>query len=151
MIVVGFDPGETTGWAGFETSNNGEEAKMIGYGQEKFSNLIDALENEKRIIPPDVVVIEIFQLLPHKAQKMIGQRFLTIEAQGIIRSWAKRHKAKIVEQRPTIKPIAEKWTHIIPPSNHSQSHWIDAVNHAKYWMIKNELDLTQLQKQNGEV
>lgn len=152
MIVVGFDPGVTTGWAGFDTKKDGPNvlpADMVGYGQVRFEELIADLENEPKIYGADIVVIESFQLLPSKAQKLIGSKFETIQAIGIIKSWAKRHGAKIVEQPPTIKKIAEKQTQIFPPKNHGQSHWVDAVNHAKYWMIKNNLDLTELAKRGG--
>lgn len=153
MIVVGFDPGSTTGWAAFDTRKEGDKiapANMLGYGQEKFLNLIENIEGEDAIRGADVVVIESFQLLPHKAQKMIGNRFEVIQAIGICKSYAKRHKATIVEQPPTIKKIAEKWTGIIPPPNHAQSHWVDAANHAKYWMIRNGLDLSELEKRGGK-
>jgi hypothetical protein len=146
MIVVGFDPGETTGWAALD-ADTGRDATFIGMGQVRYSNLIETLE--EMALVPDVVVIEIFQLLPHKAQKMAGSKFLTIEAQGMIRSWARRHGAKEVNQKPTIKPSAEKFTQVKAPSNHAHSHQIDAFNHAKYWLITNGHDRSQLEKQEG--
>jgi hypothetical protein len=149
VIVIAFDPGVTTGWCAFET-NPEREAKPLAYGQVKFLELISYLETHEQLPAPDVVIIESFQLLSHKAQKLIGSKFETIQAIGICKSYAQRHGARIVEQPPTIKNIAQKWTGVKPPSNHAESHWIDAFNHGKYYMIKNEMDKSQLQLQGGK-
>lgn len=146
MIIVAFDPGETTGVCIFEQGDG--NATPIKYNQIKFSGLLDYLEDGPA---PDLIVIEDFQLLPHKAMAQIGSKFETIQAIGMCKSYAHRHRAKVVEQSPRIKKIAEKWTGVNPPSNHKEGHWIDAYNHGMYYMIKNNLAKSQLELQGGEV
>lgn len=142
MIVIGFDPGETTGVCIFEQEGN--DARPIKYDNIKFLELLPWLEDAPK---PDVVVIEDFQMLPHKAQALIGSRFETIQAIGMIKSYRHKHRAEQIMQSPIIKKIAEKWTQTPPPKNHKEGHWVDAYNHAMYYMINNGLALSALEKQ----
>lgn len=148
MIAVGFDPGGTTGWTAYEYGEEGQkDAKFLAYGQVKFLELIQSLESEPKIHPPKIVVIEDFSLLPHKARAMIGNKFEVIQAIGIIKSWANRNHANIIMQPASIKSTAEKWTQLSPKGlPHSETHWIDAANHVRHWLIKNGYDRTELEK-----
>lgn len=141
MIVVGFDPGLTTGICVFE--QDGDDAKPMAYDNVHFLRILDYLEN---MPVPAVVIIEDFQLLPHKAMKLAGSKFETIQAIGMIMAYAHKHKAEMHKQSPTIKKVAEKLTQTPPPKNHATGHWVDAYNHAMYWMIKNGKAKTALER-----
>ena len=141
MITVAFDPGLTTGWAVFD------DGKLVNKGQTKFLELLTELDG---LPVPNLVVYEDFQLLPHKAKAQIGSKFETIQAIGMIKAYAHKHKCGVVVQRPGVKKIAEKWTGVRPPKNHAQSHWVDAFNHGAYHLIKNGLMQSLLEEQGGK-
>lgn len=141
MITVSFDPGLMTGWSVFEND------KLINKGQTKFLDMLSELDNLPK---PDIVVYEDFQLLPHKAKAQIGSRFETIQAIGMIKSYAHKYKAKVVNQRPGIMPIAEKWTGVKRMKNHAEGHWVCAFLHGSYYLIKEGYAKSQLELQEGK-
>lgn len=142
MIIVAFDPGETTGICVIEQADG--DAKPTKYANVPFLELLDWLTSAPK---PDVVVYEDFQILPHKAVKFAGSRMETIQAIGMIKSYVHKHRARQVRQSPTIKTIAERWTQIPPPKNHAHGHWVDAYNHGMYWLIEQKLAKTVLQRE----
>jgi hypothetical protein len=145
-VVYGFDPGVTTGWAVF--LQDGDDATLTGWGDFKFQDLETELDNMRK---PDLIIIEKYHT--RHATAHLGTKKevkTTIECEGIIKSWARRHGAEIVEQLNTIKSIAEKMTNVTPPSKHSQSHKVDAYNHAMYYMIRKEMAKSQLARQGGK-
>lgn len=142
MIVIGFDPGETTGVCVFEQEGN--DAVPVKYANVPFLQLHEWLDSAPK---PDVVVIEDYKILSHKAMAHIGSKLETVQAIGIISAYRYKHRAKEVKQPADIKPIAEKFTQVTPPKKHSEGHWVDAFNHAMYWMINEGLARTQLDKE----
>jgi molybdopterin-guanine dinucleotide biosynthesis protein len=145
-VVYGFDPGVTTGWAKFD--QDGDDATLTAWGDFKFQELESALDS---LDLPDLVVVEAFKT--RAATAHLGTKAevkQTIECEGIIKSWARRHKAEVIEQTNQIKKIAEKMTNVSPPSKHSQSHKVDAYNHAMYHMIRNEMAKSELAKRGGK-
>lgn len=146
LVVYGFDPGVTTGWAKF--FQDGDDANLVAWGDFKFQDLEDSLD---ALELPDIVVIEKYHTRAATAHLGTKKEVkTTIECEGVIKSWARRNGATIIEQLNQIKPIAEKMTNVTPPSKHSQSHRVDAYNHAMYYMIRNEMALSQLAKQGGK-
>lgn len=141
MITVAFDPGLTTGYCIFD------DASPVSYGQIHFLKLVELVEGLPK---PDVVVYENFQLFGHKAKQQIGSKFETVQAIGIIKSWAKRNKAEQIEQRPSDKAIAQKWTGIVPTGAHNtNSHWVDAFNHGMFYLIKQGIAKSKLEEEMG--
>ena len=140
MITAAFDPGLTTGYVIFDND------KPFKYGQVKFLELVTLVES---LPTPDVVVYENFELFKHKAKQQIGSKFETVQAIGIIISWCKRNGADLIEQRPTIKPIAQKWTGMVPTGSHNtNSHWIDAYNHGMYYLCRQGIAKTLLEQEH---
>lgn len=137
MITISFDPGETTGVAVFD------DDKVYSWDQIPMDKILDFLSDEPK---PDVVIYENFQLLPHKAKALIGSKFETIQVIGMIKAYAHRHGAELIEQRPGIKSIAEMWTGVKPPKNHKQSHKVDAYNHGAYYLCRIGVMKTELEK-----
>lgn len=141
-MYLAFDPGETTGWAEFN-----DEGECKAYGQLSFDELIAKCEDWRGTPELKTVIIEEFVVFNHKARKFAGSRMKTSQAIGIIKSMAHANGAKVVEQPANIKPIAQKWTQIKPPSDHSQSHWVDAFNHGAYYLIKQNIRKTYLEEE----
>lgn len=142
MIVIGFDPGETTGVCVLQQQDG--DAKPVQYANVKFLDLMPWLDQWPT---PELIIVEDFQLLPHKAQKLAGSRFETIQAIGIIKAYAHRAGAPVHMQSPQIKSIAENWTQVPAPKNHAEGHWVDGFNHAMYYLISQKMAKSALQRE----
>lgn len=127
--LLALDPGRTTGWAVF-----GKEAQLMKYGQ---ASMADVVNLDELIDEWDIshVVCEDFKLFRHRAGQQSGSRMEAPQVIGMAKGWAAKRKCEFILQAPSIKPIAEKWSRQTPPSDHSQSHWVDAYNHGFYYLV----------------
>jgi len=130
---LAIDPGHTSGWATF---NN--EGGVTGAGQIKGMPEMHAFLS-KLTPPPKVVIIENFRLFAHKAAQQSGSSLETVQVIGLIKSMCYGWQAEVVEQAPSIKPIAEKWSGIKPKGSHDKSHKVDAYNHGIYYLVQNKI------------
>lgn len=148
-MYLSFDPGKVTGWARF---NN--QGKVLEMGQVSLEELVECVElllDQHNVDDPiEAVIYEDFVVFKHKAQKMAGSRMEASQAIGLIKGLAQRAGCKIVKQNSSIKPIAERWTQVKPPSDHAQSHQIDAYNHGKYYLINEGICKSALEENNGK-
>lgn len=128
--LLAIDPGKDTGWCLFI---NGEIANFgICRGLEE---LLTFIENEPKV---DIVVMEEFRLFHSKALQQSGSRLETVEAEGIVRSWAWRNKVKLVLQLPKDPlKLGQMWSGVAMPKNHKNSHGISALYHGVYYLVKN--------------
>lgn len=139
-FYLSFDPGKTTGWAMFD--GNGQ---IIQYGQASLDELIDLTEEWARVWPISTIIYESFVLFRHKARQQTGSKMEASQAIGIIKTLARKTDATLVEQDPTIKSLAQKWTQLKPIGDHAHSHWVDAFNHGAYWLIRQGIRKTALE------
>jgi hypothetical protein len=139
-FYLAFDPGKTTGWAMFD--GNGQ---IIQYGQASLDELIDLTEEWARVWPISTIIYESFVLFRHKARQQTGSKMEASQAIGIIKTLARKTDATLVEQDPTIKSLAQKWTQLKPIGDHAHSHWVDAFNHGAYWLIRQGIRKTALE------
>lgn len=139
--LLALDPGKTTGWAIFDGGG-----QVVDYGQENMDDLItlERLFDEHEI---SHIVVEDFKLFRHRASKQVGSRMEAPQVIGIAFAWSKKHNCEFIKQDPAIKPTAQKWSQLKPPSNHAQSHWVDAFNHGFYWLVLNKLRKTALEEE----
>lgn len=148
-MYLAFDPGQTTGWCRF--ADNGDS---VDYGQvylDELPGLIDLMVIWAKDDPLKVIIYEDYRLFGHKAKAQIGSKMPASVAIGSILTLAHRTGAPTVNQEARIKTIAQKWTQLKPPSNHAQSHWVDAYNHGAYYLINEGIKKTalELEAQNG--
>lgn len=136
-LLLGVDPGKTTGWALFE---NG---LPVTWGQAKGVEAFDIELDDivQAYGPPNIVIVEDFALFRGKALQQSGSKMEASQVIGVMASFARRHKAELVKQPSNILPIAQKWSKMNMPSNHSTSHWVSAYNHAWYYLVRNEMVL----------
>ncbi len=142
-LYYGFDPGDTTGIACF--SNEG----VLQYSMQlKLDDLIVWVNDQAM---PDfednVVIIEEFVLFARRARQQAGSSMKASQAIGLLKGWASRYGAKIVMQRANIKPIAMQWAQVSMPSQHSQTHHVDAYLHVYYYLVSQGVIKTRLQLQ----
>jgi hypothetical protein len=148
MALYAFDPGaghsNTIGYARFEDGGD-----LLDIGQLTFDGLVHFLEGQTPVAG-DVVVYERYIIKPHKLQSHKGSRVETIQTIGAIRSWAIRHKLKVVEQADSILSIAQMWFQIKMPTDHAMSHQISATLHGMYYLHLQGIIPTELEKQYAQ-
>jgi hypothetical protein len=138
---LAFDPGVTVGWAAFN-----EQGQLIAHGQVDWIDLIDFLRTID-VSKLDKIILEEYKVFHKKAKSHIGSKLETTQAIGKIKAWAELNLIDVVEQPANILPIAQMWTQIKMPSDHSVSHSISATLHGFYWLIKNKIAKTALEEE----
>jgi hypothetical protein len=133
-----FDPGLSTGWAAFDEKGD-VQAKGILRGLDELISFLSDREDY-----PDVVIYEGYTVFGHKAKAHIGSKVETVQAIGMIKVYASRWKAEIVEQPSSILSIAQLWSGVRLPSNHDKSHDIAAYNHGVYYLQKSGIRKSRL-------
>ncbi len=123
-MYLALDPGETTGFAYFNSEGDSVEIGEV-FSDEELDALLDRLS-------PTVVVVEDWVTNPHV--HMGGNKQLTARTIGSVESWTRRHNAKIVLQPNTIKSIGYLWAGIPKPKNKALSHRSDAYVHGIYYL-----------------
>lgn len=134
MKYLAIDPGNTSGYAEF---NERGELDRFGHLKDDTAGMGDYLESITDL--PEIVIVEDYRVLGQKLKAHTGSRVVTIKVIGVIDGWARRHGIKVVLQPANIKLIAEKWSGHKPPSDHSQSHKFDALNHGIYYLVKHNV------------
>ena len=133
-----FDPGLSTGWASF--NQEGEiTSKGILRGLDELISFLSDREDY-----PDVVIYEGYRVFGHKAKAHIGSKVEAVQAIGMIKVYASKWRAEIVEQPSSILTIAQLWSGVKLPSNHDKSHDIAAYNHGVYYLQKNNIRKSRL-------
>jgi hypothetical protein len=86
--VIGFDPGELTGFARLSLAG-----VLIEWGQLDFDDMLDFCNN---FDPEGVkaIVVEDFQLFRKKAKQQIGSKFVTVQIIGALKGVARRQEKK---------------------------------------------------------
>lgn len=137
MIVLSFDPGETTGWC----VQNPD--KIIDKGQARgFSELMEVVD--EWIDDIDEIVAEDYVILGSKAMAHTGSRGVAMQVIGYIKTVALRNHKPLTMYNARLKPIQQKATQQFPRGAHSKNHWVDAYNHGRWHLIQNKLADTAL-------
>lgn len=142
-MYLSYDPGETTGWVRFNNEGALVESGQVT-GLDDLIDHIGRMKIEHIDDPIKVVIYEDYIVFKKKAAAHTGSRVVTAQAIGIIKT-LKDTGCEFVCQPSNIKSIAQKWTGVKPPADHSQSHWVDAFNHGAYYLIQRGLRRTQLE------
>lgn len=137
--LLAIDPGIANGWAIFEKGRIKDLGSINGV--EAFDEWLHEVPNKYG--PVDVVVVEDFRLFRHKASQQIGSRFEASQVIGLVQSWARRNGAEFIKQSSDILSIAQVWSKMKMPKNHSKSHHVSAYNHGFYYLVKNDMRLPE--------
>ena len=138
-LYLAFDPGNTTGWAVLN-----DRAIPQDMGQVSFDGLADFLKKETRTF--EAIIIEEYRVFRRKAMQHAGSDLRTSQVIGKLKFWAELNETPVVMQAASILPTAEKWAQIKMPKDHSISHQISAVLHGSYYLMKNEIAPTALER-----
>jgi hypothetical protein len=139
VIVLGIDPGFSTGYACIEIVE--KRVKLIDAG------VIKGIPNLKDLMPlierADFLVIEDFFVRPQDAHKLTYQELPAPEAIGVLKFLAETvdHPPKIQMQSPSTKPVGYGWSGQKYQKGKKGLHSQDAFAHAVYYAVKNSLAL----------
>jgi hypothetical protein len=135
MILLGIDPGKTTGWGQVELK---EDRKLhpLGYGETKDESGLDLLDLLKS---SDLIVIESFLVRPKHARggafdydDMVAPRVI-----GSLQTLCKMNEKKFHMQPASIKPVGYGFLGKEYKRGKKGMHKWDALAHVAYYAVKN--------------
>ncbi len=136
MLILGLDPGKSTGYALIEVVDRNIALKDFGVEKnEQVSKISDLISQS------DLVICEDFKLRPEMARagsldydNMVASRVI-----GKIELLCDLSKTKMVKQQPSLKPVAYGFAGMRYVKGKKNMHWQDAFAHAVYYSVKNQL------------
>lgn len=139
-MFLAIDPGETTGWATFSQSGELEDFGQIA----GFETFVVWLEKLRPV--PELIICENYILNPKIPQG--GSEMWTSQVIGVVRVYGIRHGIIVEMQRNVCLSPGYAFAGIkpLPKSRHAESHQFDAVAHGTYYLVKNKIAPTALEK-----
>lgn len=134
VTYVSWDPGQRTGFATWDAQGNPIKTGYSLNSDEERDDFLDSLENE----PVHTFIIEEYRIYGSKAIAHVGSKVYTAQVIGDLKSWARRHGVKVVEQRSDIKGPAAKWAQVKVPKGHMPD-WMAAYLHGYYYLHRQGL------------
>jgi hypothetical protein len=144
--VLGIDPGDKTGWAVLEKHGG----RIVERGITRADDMPATLTRLATAYCIETVVYEEFILYANRAQQQTGSRFFASQVIGMIKflAWQKGNIRLIVQPANYLKNC-ELITGWKKPTNHDESHDVDAINHALLYLIERHLASSVLEKEMG--
>lgn len=142
-MVLGVDPGVTTGLAVVDGSGRVRKAMQVTVGDfddAAVESLVDVLRAQSRGV--EVVVCEDWRLYPAKGLALGGDSLVAAQIVGIVRALGALNmlggvesRARVVLQPPTIKQASwlDRW--LSRQGTDLRRHEKDAARHALYWLV----------------
>lgn len=148
-LVLGVDPGKTTGWAVACPTDEGRGVRAIGHGyfslqlQLEYNQLeLDAFlrhaERMLSVLDLTAIACEDYVITPGTIKKSRGERAWSLEGIGVLRYLAAKANVPFVLQKPAaVKPLVTDhqlrrlglW---LPGKDHAR----DGMRHAVYHLAK---------------
>ena len=147
-VVLGVDPGNTTGWALIQVSTGVPLIRKQTAGNKESSDFLRLLAG---IIKNDdyylyAIIMEDYRIFSHKAKQHIGSDVPAAQIIGMVEHQASLMDVQVIKQPANKLPIAQKLVGVKMPGDHSKSHWVSAYLHACYWLIANDYMLSAAQR-----
>lgn len=141
-MYLAIDPGETTGWATFHMNGDLKDFGQIPC----LDPTVFVLWLEKLDPRPALIIYEGWVTNPSIPQG--GSKQETSQIIGHIRSYAIRSGVVAIEQPNRVKKVGYAYAGIkeLPRSRHAESHQRDAIAHGVYYLVKNKIAKTALEK-----
>lgn len=139
-LFLGIDPGETTGWA----LAGPQMIPVTPYGQLGSMGQVGGLMALTAFLEdlspiPDIIVFERYVVSRLDSEINTGEHE-TIQAIGVVKSYAFRNNIELVAQLRTVKPQGYAWHHTITrPGSKVDSHRRDAHAHLCYYQTTHKL------------
>jgi hypothetical protein len=147
VLILGLDPGKTTGWALFElegfskfgetTRPNGNERKLkpINFGECKDTSCLELVPMFKQA---DIIVVEDFLVDPNHARRgsFDYDRMIAPQVIGSIKTLCRQEGKEIELQPASIKPVGYGYLGKKYVKGKKGMHKWDAVAHIYYYAVK---------------
>jgi hypothetical protein len=130
-MILAVDPGDTSGFALFAA-----DGSYINKWQAKFEESLDLLTP---LINIKHVVVEDYRLRKGKQAQQTGSRFQAVQMIGALKYHAKLHGIAFELASVQAKTLGAMFSGVKPPSNHKESHKVDAYNIGIYWLVDNKI------------
>jgi hypothetical protein len=151
MIVLGVDPGNTTGLVIMEAPED-KIVRLHYFVQVEYKNICRVLHNLNLDWFIDVVVIEDYRIKPHLARANAHKNTNRGEAMRVIGAVeGVFYPIKPVFQDSSILATTQLQSEVKMPAEHSKGQWVSAYNHAFYYLRKHELIKTPLEIRGSNV
>lgn len=136
MLILGIDPGGTTGIALLSIKD--KKATLVEALESKDLSFI---ENNWLLIKADHIICEDFKVRPDMARKgsFDYNNMQTPQIIGSIKTLARLLEKEVVLQQPAIKPIGYGFAHLVYKAGKKGLHIQDAAAHAMYYAVKHNL------------
>lgn len=136
MILLGLDPGKSTGYALIEIKDGDIGLLTMGIEKDEQVALVGEL-----ILKSDKVICEDFKLRPNMARSgafdydnLVASRVI-----GKIELLCQMAGTELVKQQASLKPMAYGFAGMKYQKGKKGMHWQDAFSHAVYFAVKNQL------------
>lgn len=129
ICYVAFDPGLRTGIAAWDKDANIQIINKVVHGDIALDEFLDTLEEH----PVEYFIIEEYRVYGSNLKANVGSKVHTAQVIGSLKSWARRHNVKVVEQRADIKNVAALWSGTKIPKGHMPD-WMAAFLHGYYYL-----------------
>ena len=130
-MILAVDPGDTSGFALF--ANDGS---YVNKWQSDFDNSLEFLSPLTNL---KTIVVEDYRLRKGKQAQQTGSRFQADQMIGALKYHAKLHGMAFELASVQAKTLGAMFSGQKPPSNHKESHKVDAYNIGIYWLVDNKI------------
>jgi hypothetical protein len=130
-MILAVDPGDTSGFALFAA-----DGLLINKWQSNFDNSLEFLSPLTNL---KTIVVEDYRLRAGKQAQQTGSRFQAVQMIGALKYHAKLHGMAFELASVQAKTLGAMFSGVKPPSNHKESHEIDAYNVGIYWLVDNKI------------
>lgn len=139
MIILGLDPGVSTGW-GLVQAEKAQSLKVLRFGTTLDQSL---LELEEQFQEADRIVIENWKVRPKEARKgsFDWDPMITPQVIGAAKLLSRLHGKPAFEQSPADKPMGYGFLRQKYVKGKKGMHSMDALAHAAFYCVKNNLAL----------
>jgi hypothetical protein len=135
MIVLGLDPGVTTGWGVIE-ANEDLKLKVLQFGMTKDQTLLEVQDWFRK---SDLVVIESFLVRPKHARTgaFDWDPLDTVQVIGAAKLLCRICETPYTEQQASQKPVGYGFLKKKYVQGKKNMHAWDALAHAAFYLVKN--------------
>jgi hypothetical protein len=130
-MILAVDPGDTSGFALFAA-----DGSLINKWQSNFDNSLEFLSPLTNL---KTIVVEDYRLRAGKQAQQTGSRFQAVQMIGALKYHAKLHGMAFELASVQAKTLGAMFSGQKPPSNHKESHEVDAYNIGIYWLVDNKI------------
>ena len=143
MLILAFDPGESTGWCRVDTTAGSICGGSFPLWRGVSQHLLFPAPYPPGWRPgPDVLLVERFLLYPSAASRLIWDKLHTVEVIGVIKYLAEQLDIKVTMQNASVAKSIE----LAKKPDGFDKHALDALRHILAFLKRERLLTDQLKE-----